>query len=1165
MKRTDIKILDGRTESLLTTLSNNDNEFCPYFNDVLDETLNGDFTLEFSVPMSHISSSHIREGNLVLLKDLDNVFQLFQIYKTEEIHEEETKELKAYCEHAVYETMDDIVTDLRVNNGTPAEAMQKALNGSRWSAGVVDTLPNSTVNFYYTSGRENIMKVANAFGGEIRYRIIVNGNTITNRHVDLLFRRGADTGNRFEFNKDLTSVKRTVEADGLKTALYGRGSGEEIEETGGYTRKVTIADAVWSTATGDPIDKPLGQEWVGIESAKTNFGRANGTRHRYGVFDYESTDPQEILEKTYEQLLAVSTPRVTYECKVIDLEKLEGMSHKKVRLGDTVFVIDKDLGMRIEARVVQVKSPIDANTENTEIVLGNFIENIADYNAKLKEVIATVTDRKGVWDKGADAGGGIDEVRDSNIYSPVPTVPTNVSATGLFKSVILSWTFNPSVSISAYEVYASRVQGFTVDPTNLVFRGKVGGYVHQADTNETWYFRVRAINPQGVASGYTQEFSASTIKVANADYELLSITDAIIHSVSADKLTAGEIDANIIDVINLNAGNITAGILDAQRVRIGSTTTFQSGYDPSTKATPQNVATAKQEAITSAQSYAEAKAESERVLAEAYADGLIDAEEQARINDVLAKLQQAKTYADTKKQEAIAEGVSYTDLTVRNIEISGRNLIRNSGFRENFDYWDGHVDLFTLIDPEADKSTSKIATVNVSGLTSAQWLALFTDPVSAQPNEEYTFSVDFKVTNQADWTIKIPFTVEYHNASLTRVQYHDVTLTDLGISTMPNNTWVRGHFTLKGTDPNIKYALIRLSLAQNGEIFFREAKIERGNKPTEWTPAIEDTVQEINLIADRVAMVDLRTTEDSIIGTVTNSESYLNEMMGKANTSDLSEFASLSDLSEVRADISDEIQGKIYAIDFTPYVTQSELIQTADALDVKFSSSGGVNLIKNSVGFAGTDFWTKTGTVTAIQNLELEQRGTGSGFEFNNGTLTQTISVIPNMTYTLSTLVYKGATGTGYFQVMYDGTLQLNHNLVAGVVNEYERISFTFTPTQSEITVTMNGGASSFALFTGTMLNIGLVPLQWQHSSGEVYNTNVLMNQNGIKVISNQYNGYTSITPQEFSGYAEVGGQMKKVFTLNKDVTEMSKVKVQQEFEMGNVKIVDILGGWAFI
>ncbi|OZV12332.1 hypothetical protein CIW83_09555 [Tissierella sp. P1] len=54
--------------------------------------------------------------------------------------------------------------------------------------------------------------------------------------------------------------------------------------------------------------------------------------------------------------------------------------------------------------------------------------------------------------------------------------------------------------------------------------------------------------------------------------EDMTVTDAKIKNLTADKITAGTIDANLINVINLNASNITTGYLSADRIKAGSIT-----------------------------------------------------------------------------------------------------------------------------------------------------------------------------------------------------------------------------------------------------------------------------------------------------------------------------------------------------------------------------------------------------------------------------------------------------------------------------------------------------------------------------------------------------------------------------------------------------------------
>ena len=558
---TDLYVFDKQSEELLAVLSNLNNDQCSYQSAIVDEQLNKDFTLEFSIPHNHQDKDFILEGNLIGYYDLDHEFQLFQIYKTEEVHTVSSINLIVHCEHSVYELIDDIVEEKRVIEGPALEAVEKSLFNSRWIPGQVDELGLNTINFYYSNAMDNIKNTANAFGGELKYRVIVEGNKITSRLVDLLYRRGKDSGRRFIFNSDITQVKRTVDSTGIKSAVFGRGKGEEIEETGGYTRKITFKNVEWSKEKGDPLDKPLGQEFIADPISLSLYGRDNGTRHRYGIFEMDTTDPEELLARTYEYLLEVSNPLVTYELNVIDLEYLSGYDHKEIRLGDTVFVIDRELNIIIEARVIQLKRNLN-NPENTEVVLGNFIPDITSYNQKLEKIEATLNDRKGIWDKAFTENV-------ENLPDIVPPKPT-LTAKPLFKSISLNWDYDPSNFIKEYEIFASQVAGFTADSSNLIYRGKAGGYLFTAETDQTWYFRVNSVNLYGTKSPLSDEQTASTIRIQDVDFAELSIGDAIIKDISADKLTSGTIDSNIINVINVNADNINTGKLRGEFIEADS-------------------------------------------------------------------------------------------------------------------------------------------------------------------------------------------------------------------------------------------------------------------------------------------------------------------------------------------------------------------------------------------------------------------------------------------------------------------------------------------------------------------------------------------------------------------------------------------------------------------
>src|SRR5690606_11500008 len=166
----------------------------------------------------------------------------------------------------------------------------------------------------------------------------LRGNRITRRYIDILSRRGTFTGKRFEYGKDIQSIKREIDYSQVKTALYGFG-----ESTVNDGPRVDFADVVWSKANGDPVDKPAGQRWVGDPEALARDGHDAGARHRFGVYESQTGGPGQLLLETWQELQRRSWPIVTYELDVIVLEQLVGRDHEQVRLGDGVYVIDRDM------------------------------------------------------------------------------------------------------------------------------------------------------------------------------------------------------------------------------------------------------------------------------------------------------------------------------------------------------------------------------------------------------------------------------------------------------------------------------------------------------------------------------------------------------------------------------------------------------------------------------------------------------------------------------------------------------------------------------------------------------------------------------------------------------------------------------------------------------
>lgn len=251
-------------------------------------------------------------------------------------------------------------------------------------------------------------------------------------------------------------------------------------------------------------------------------------------------------------------------------------------------------------------------------------------------------------------------------------------------------------------------------------------------------------------------------------------------------------------------------------------------------------------------------------------------------------------------------------------------------------------------------------------------------------------------------------------------------------------------------------------------------------------------------------------------------------------------------------------------------------------------NSGGSNLIKNSVMFAYDDNnnpinWEVDGNGNLEINSSAEALANGSLsghiFTLTDKTVRQKVLVKldsdnvaddKKVYYTFSTKIKKDTTGTCYVK-LYNANEEYLIELGEGESSYYGDYEIkALLPKDTYYIVEFYGSADSNATFTDNMLAIGDYKTQWQQASGEIMNTQVNINIDGVLIKSSVYLGdYTVMSPLEFAGYSNINGTITKVFSLNKDTTLVKKLESEDEVKMVPIKIVPIrtgdLKGWAFV
>lgn len=323
-------------------------------------------------------------------------------------------------------------------------------------------------------------------------------------------------------------------------------------------------------------------------------------------------------------------------------------------------------------------------------------------------------------------------------------------------------------------------------------------------------------------------------------------------------------------------------------------------------------------------------------------------------------------------------------------------------------------------------------------------------------------------------------------------------------------------------------------------------------------------------------------------GTIENS-ALTKTQSAYRNTRDLKTWRKNTELTvnKINGEITQLVK-EIYDEDGIINENFTQVYQDINNVITNVQNSGGANLIKNSVMFAYDtnnipEEWELSGEGTLSINSSSEAFNSGSVcghiFILNNKTVRQRIYVktdsnnIPENEktyYTFSTKIKKDIAGIAYIKISNaneEYIIELNEGQ-SSFYGDFEIKGLL--PKMNYYDIEFYGSEGSNATFTDNMFAIGKYKTQWTQASGEIMNTQVNININGVLVKSSVFEGdYTVMSPLEFAGYSKINGVKTKVFTINKDTTEVEKIKVKNGITMPPIKIVPVISGdlqgWAFV
>lgn len=334
------------------------------------EELNSQWIVEISYPFS----LHKKEAEYIGFKD-NNEFKLYKIINTS--RSDDFIDINGV--HVFFHDLKGkVIRDIRPSNKTALQVATEILKETDWQVFSTAKGLNST-NFYYISKLDAFYDLLEKWQCEFRLETYFDGDKFVKK-IYLEDHISKDYGRWFEYGDKLLTVIAEENHSNVFTAFIGRGKGEETGD--GFGRKIKFDEIAWSVANGDPINKPVGQDYVEIKEATKLYGYPD-RKPRIAVVDFgDEEDKENLLKLTYEYALENSRPKLQLKATAVDDEKVE--------LGEVCAIIRPNLDIRYKTRIFKIKTDRLSDLQEFEfgdkIVISRSDRIRAEQKTKEKEI-----------------------------------------------------------------------------------------------------------------------------------------------------------------------------------------------------------------------------------------------------------------------------------------------------------------------------------------------------------------------------------------------------------------------------------------------------------------------------------------------------------------------------------------------------------------------------------------------------------------------------------------------------------------------------------------------------------------------------------------------------------------------------------------------------------
>ncbi|ACO26653.1 tail fiber domain-containing protein [Bacillus cereus] len=361
----ELHVVDFKTEQIVASIQPKD-----YWDDKRHwEIKNNIDTLEFRVFDNTRHSSTLMQQNLVLKEVRDGRIVPYVITEIEKNSDD--RSVMAYASGEwIQLAKAGIIPPQKLEGKTVIEMMDIALAGTKWKKGNLEyaSFRSMTID-EFIDPLSFLKKIASLFELEIQYRAEVVGSQIVGRYIDMVKKRGRETGKEITLGKDLLGIKRIENSQNICTALLGF-----VKKEGGEFVTITEING------GVPylVDSDAFQRW-----------NEKG-QHKFGFYspetENEDMDSKRLMTLMNTELKKRVNSSIFYEVEAQSIGRVFGLNHELINDGDTIRI--KDTGftpkLYLEARAIagdeSYKNPLQ-----DKYVFGDYHE-IVDPNEELRKM-----------------------------------------------------------------------------------------------------------------------------------------------------------------------------------------------------------------------------------------------------------------------------------------------------------------------------------------------------------------------------------------------------------------------------------------------------------------------------------------------------------------------------------------------------------------------------------------------------------------------------------------------------------------------------------------------------------------------------------------------------------------------------------------------------------